>query len=39
VLTGALEQIEQDHQQSRDHDPKREISEITQEPSFSGCLG
>jgi hypothetical protein len=39
VLAGALEQVEQDHQQSGDNDPKRKISKVTQEPSFSGRWG
>jgi hypothetical protein len=34
VLRRALEQVEQEHQKERDHDPEREISKIVQGPSF-----
>ena len=34
VLARALEQVEQEHQQQRDDDPQREISQIVQGPSF-----
>ena len=39
VRTGALKQIEQDDQQQRDDNPKREISQIIQGPSFSDGRG
>ena len=36
VLARPLEQVEQEHQQQRDDDPKREVSQIIQRPSFFG---
>jgi hypothetical protein len=39
MRTGPLEQVEQEHQQERDDDPKREISQIIQVLSFSDRQG